>query len=69
VIACPGLGIPAALNDLALSVVKILPSAIPKTSASATTRDFGAESSWLTILLSTLLSRRSPGERQDSLPT
>ncbi len=59
---------PAALNDLALSVVKILPSVILKTSASATTRDFGAESLWPTISLSTLLPRRSPGERQDSLP-
>ena len=30
--------------------------------------DFGAESSRPTLSLSTLHSRRSPGERQDSLP-
>src|SRR5438093_2767982 len=66
--ACPGLGTPAAPNDLALTVVQMLPSARLMASASATTNDFGAESSRPTVSLSTLHPRRSPGERQDSLP-
>jgi len=66
--ACPGLGTPAALSDLALAVAQILPSARLIASASATTNDFGAESSRPTVSLSTLHPRRSPGERQDSLP-
>ena len=52
--ACPGLGTPAAPNDLALAVVRMLPSARLIASASATTNDFGAESSRPTSLLSTL---------------
>ena len=52
--ACPGLGTPAAPNDLALTVVQILPSAITTASASATITDFEAESSRPTLLLSTL---------------
>jgi hypothetical protein len=52
--ACPGLGTPADLNDLAVTVVQILPSARLITSASATTNDFGAESSQPAFLLSTL---------------
>jgi hypothetical protein len=52
--ACPGLGTPAAPNDLALAVVQILPSARLMASASATTNDFGAESSRPTVSLSTL---------------
>jgi hypothetical protein len=66
--ACPGLGTPAAPSDLALAVAQMLPSARLIASASATTNDFGAESSRPTSLLSTLHPRRSPGERQDSLP-
>ena len=54
VIACPGLATPAAPNNLALTVVRILPSAIPRASASATMIDFGAESSRPAISLSTL---------------
>jgi hypothetical protein len=69
VIACPGLGTPAAPNGLALSVVQILPSAWLMASAPATTNDFGAESSRPTISLCLRFDpRRSPGERQDSLP-
>ncbi len=52
--ACPGLGTPAALSNLALAVAQILPSARLIASASATTNDFGAESSRPTSLLSTL---------------
>jgi hypothetical protein len=52
--ACPGLGTPAAPNDLALPVVQMLPSARLIASASATTNDFGAESTRPTSLLSTL---------------
>ncbi len=52
--ACPGLGTPAVLSDLALAVAQILPSARLIASASATTNDFGAESSRPTSLLSTL---------------
>jgi len=51
---CPGLGTPADPNDLALTVVQILPSARLMASASATTNDFGAESSRPVFLLSTL---------------
>jgi len=52
--ACPGLGTPAVPNDLALAAVRMLPSARLMASASATTNDFGAESSRPTSLLSTL---------------
>jgi len=52
--ACPGLGTPAAPNDLALAVVQILPSARLMASASATINDFGAESSRPSFSLSTL---------------
>ena len=52
--ACPRLGTPAAPNDLAVTVVQILPSARLIASASATTDHFGAESSRPTSLLSTL---------------
>lgn len=52
--ACPGLGTPAAPDDLALTVVQMLPSARLMASASATTNDFGAESSRPTVSLSTL---------------
>ena len=45
---------PAAPNDLALSVVQMLPSALTMASASATMIDFGAESSRPATLLSTL---------------
>jgi len=44
-IACPGLGTPAAPDNLALAVVRVLPSARLIASASATTKDFGADSS------------------------
>ena len=66
--ACPGLGTPAALDDLAIAVAQILPSARLTASASATIKDFGAESSRPASLLSTLHTRQSPGEWQDSLP-
>jgi len=66
--ACPGLGTPAAPNDLALAAVQMLPSARLIASASATTNDFGAESARPTSSLSTLRTRRSPHEWQDSLP-
>jgi len=52
--ACPGLGTPATLDDLAVTVVQILPSARLIASASATIYDFGAESSRPAFLLSTL---------------
>ena len=52
--ACPGLGTPAAPGDLALAATQMLPSARLIASASATTNDFGAESSRPTLLLSTL---------------
>src|SRR5439155_23779381 len=52
--ACPGLGTPAALSNLALAAAQILPSARLIASASATTNDFGAESSRPTALLSAL---------------
>lgn len=52
--ACPGLGTPAAPGDLALAAARMLPSARLIASASATTNDFGAESSRPTLLLSTL---------------
>ncbi len=68
VIACPGLGTPAAPDNLAFTVVQIRPSADVTASASATIVDFGAESSRPTILLSTLHHRQSPDEMQDSLP-
>jgi hypothetical protein len=51
---CPGLGTPAAPDDLASTVIQMLPSARLMTSASATTNDFGAESSRPALLLSTL---------------
>jgi hypothetical protein len=44
-IACPGLGTPAAPDDLALTLARVLPSARLIASASATTKDFGADSS------------------------
>jgi len=40
--ACPGLGTPAAPNDLALSVVRMLSSARLTASTAATVNDFGA---------------------------
>src|SRR5882724_7500499 len=40
--ACPGLGTPAAPNDLAVSVVRMLSSAWLTASTSATANDFGA---------------------------
>jgi hypothetical protein len=52
--ACPGLETPAAPGDLALAVTQMLPSARLIASASATTNDFGAESTRPTLLLSTL---------------
>ena len=52
-----------------ITVHPMLPSVDLKTSASAMNIDFGAESSRPTSLLSTLLSRQSPDERQDSLLT
>ncbi len=52
--ACPGLGTPAAPGNLALAVTQMLPSARLIASASATTSDFGAESTRPTSLLSTL---------------
>jgi hypothetical protein len=64
VIACPGLGTPAVPNDLALTVAQILPSDRLMASASATTNDFGAESSQPTILLSTL--RPPPVARREA---
>ena len=51
---CPGLVTPAAPNDLALTVVQILASALTIASASRTLIDFGAESSRPAFLLSTL---------------
>ena len=51
---CPGLATPAAPDDLAVTVVQILPSVRIMASASATTNDFGAESSRPVFLLSTL---------------
>lgn len=52
--ACPGLGTPAVLSNIALTAAQMLPSARLMTSASATMNDFGAESSRPTPLLSTL---------------
>jgi hypothetical protein len=54
--ACPGLRTPAAPNNLAITVIQMLPSARLTASASATTNDFGAESSRPASSLSTLLS-------------
>jgi len=66
--ACPGLGTPAAPNDLAVAVVRMLPSARLTASASATVNDFGAASSRPASSLPTLRPRQSPDERQGSLP-
>jgi len=65
--ACPGLGAPAAPSDLALTVARMLPSARLTASASATIKDFGAESARPASSLSTLRTHQSPGEWQDSL--
>ncbi len=66
--ACPGLGTPAAPNDLALTVVRMLSSARLTASTSATVNDFGAAPSRPASSLPTLRPRQSPGERQGSLP-
>lgn len=66
--ACPGLGTPAAPNDLALTVVRMLSSARLTASTSATVIDFGAVPSRPASSLPTLHPRQSPGERQGSLP-
>jgi hypothetical protein len=66
--ACPGLGTPAAPNDLAFAVVRMLSSARLTASTSATVNDFGAAPSRPASSLPTLLPRQSPGERQGSLP-
>ena len=55
-----GCSTPAALSDLALAVVQILPSAFERASASATMSDFGAESSRPAISLSTLQPASHP---------
>jgi hypothetical protein len=65
--ACPGLETPAAPVDLALSVVRMLPSAGLTASASATIKDFGDESAQPASSLSTLRTHQLPGEWQDSL--
>ena len=52
-----------------ISVNPILPSTENKSLGIRNDMDFGAESSRPTSSLSTLLFRRSPDERQDSLPT
>ena len=66
--ACPGLGTPAVLSNLALTVTQMLPSARLMTSASATTNDFGAEPSRPTPLLSTL-QLPSVAQRETRLAT
>jgi hypothetical protein len=66
--ACPGLGTPAAPNDLAFAVVRMLSSARLTASTSATANDFGAVPSRPASSLPTLRPRQSPGERQGSLP-
>ena len=66
--ACPGLETPAAPGNLALTVTQTLPSTRNNGLGIRNDIDFGAESTRPTPLLSTLLSRRSPDERQDSLP-
>jgi hypothetical protein len=66
--ACPGLGTPAAPNDLAVTVVRMLSSARLTASTSATVNDFGAAPSRPASSLPTLHPRQSPGERQGSLP-
>ena len=53
---------------LALTADRVQPSARITASASATTNDFGAESSRPTSLLCTLRTHQSPGEWQHSLP-
>jgi len=66
--ACPGLGTPAAPNDLAITVVRMLSSARLTASTSATVNDFGAEPSRPASSLPTLRTRQSPDEWQGSLP-
>jgi hypothetical protein len=66
--ACPGLGTPAAPNDLAVTVVRMLASARLTASPSATANVFGADPSRPASSLPTLRPRQSPGERQGSLP-
>jgi hypothetical protein len=65
---CPGLGTPAALGALALTVIEILPSTRTTVSASAMTDDFGADSSRPASSLCTLRTHWSPNEWQHSLP-
>jgi hypothetical protein len=65
--ACPGLRTPAAPDALALTVVRMLPSARLTASASATIKDYGAESARPASSLSTLRTHQLPGEWQDSL--
>ena len=66
--ACHGLGTPAAPNDLAVTVVRMLSSARLTASTSATVNDFGAAPSRPASSLPTLHPRQSPDERQGSLP-
>ena len=58
---CPGLGTPAAPDDLALSVTRVLPSASLTASASATTTAFGAE--FLTARFLTVYASHPPVAR------
>jgi hypothetical protein len=64
---CPGLGTPAASDGLAIAVARMLPSARLTASASATIKDFGADSPRPASSLSTLRTHQLPSEWQDSL--
>jgi hypothetical protein len=65
--ACPGLGTPATPNNLALSVIWMLPSA--RLTASASRRQSISELNPRGLLPCCLrFARRSPGQAQDSLP-
>lgn len=65
---CHGLATPAAPNNLALSVVRMLPSAGLRTSASATKNISELNPHSLHPCCLRFSARRSPDERQDSLP-
>ena len=66
--ACPGLETPAAPNNLALSVVRILPSARLTASASATIMISKLNPHGPLPCCLRFNPRPSPGERQGSLP-
>ena len=65
---CPGLGTPAAPDNLAIAVVQMLPSARLMTSASATKNISELNPRGPLPCCLRFSTRRSPGERQDSLP-